>query len=53
MGIFSLREYEDEGSMLVTLNFNGGDLSCTITALLILYTHPWATFLLESIWELL
>jgi len=53
MGIFSLREYEDEGSMLVTLNFNGGDLSCTIMALLILYTHPWATFLLESIWELL
>ena len=44
MGIFSLREYEDEGSMLVTLNFNGGDLSCTITSLLILYIHPWATF---------
>ena len=30
MGIFSLREYEDEGSMLVTLNFNGGALSCII-----------------------
>ena len=34
----------NEGSMLVTLNFNGGALSCTITALLSLYTDPSSTF---------
>ena len=34
----------NEGSMLVTLNFDWGALSCTITALLSLYTHPSSTF---------
>ena len=34
----------NEGSMLVTLTFNGGALSCIVTALLSLHTHPWATF---------
>ena len=30
--------------MLVTLNFDGGALSFIVTALLIVYTHPWAAF---------
>ena len=34
----------NEVSMLVTLTFNGGALSCILTALLSLYMHPWATF---------
>lgn len=33
----------NEGSMLVTLTFDGGALSCILTALLSLYTHPWPT----------